>query len=614
MKISALILLLTSASAAPPGGLGAQPPSGGSPQGPSAGIHSRREPPKAYWTRQRAAEVLGKTQDVRLAPDLSGLGAGEKRAVGHLLKAGAVFQRLYEESRHHQARAALADLQALDAKGGDRERTQALLRLYRLNQGPIATTLDNTREPFLPVDAPAPGKDVYPWGVTREELERFLAAHPEERPGLLHTRTVVRRATAANQQRDLAALRRHPVLDTLHPGLRARLSRPASAGAFYAVPYSVAYADEMVEAYGHLMDAAAAVEVDDAELAGYLRNRARDLLSNDYESGDAAWVTGRFKRLNAQIGAYETYDDELYGTKAFHALSLLLRDDAATTALRQAITGLQEMEDSLPYEPHKRVREDIPVGVYEVIADFGQARGTNTATILPNESYLARRYGRTILLRTNIMRNPDLFAVTLGTWAAAVAEPFEADLKVDGDFHRTLWHEIGHYLGVDRDRQGRELDVALQDNSAALEEMKADLVSLFLVPALRQKGYYDDERQRAVYASGIRRTLQNVKPRRDQPYQTMQLMQFNYFLEKGLLSWDPAAGALSIHYERYPETVAALLREVLEVQAAGDKPASDRFIERYTTWRDDLHGVLAANMRARQPYRFRLVRYAALGD
>ena len=33
-----------------------------------------------------------------------------------------------------------------------------------------------------------------------------------------------------------------------------------------------------------------------------------------------------------------------------------------------------------------------------MIADFGQARGGNTATILPNESYLARRYGRTILL------------------------------------------------------------------------------------------------------------------------------------------------------------------------------------------------------------------------
>ena len=57
--------------------------------------------------------------------------------------------------------------------------------------------------------------------------------------------------------------------------------------------------------------AADAVEADDAEFAGYLRNRGRDLLSNDYESGDAAWVTGRFGRLNAQIGTYETYDDAL---------------------------------------------------------------------------------------------------------------------------------------------------------------------------------------------------------------------------------------------------------------------------------------------------------------
>jgi hypothetical protein len=570
--------------------------------------------PAGYWSRERAAEVLAKTQDVRLAPDLSSLSAGERRAVDHLLLAGQVFQRLYEDSRHRQARTAFDALEALDRQRADVERTQALMRLYRLNQGPIGTTLANAREPFLPVEAAPPGKNVYPWGVTKDEVDRFLAAHPEERGRLLHPRTVVRRATAADQQRDLAVLQRHPALDTLHPGLRQRLSQPPAADGFYAVPYAVAYGDEMVKAYGHLMDAAQAVEGDDAEFAGYLRNRARDLLGNDYESGDAAWITGRFGRLNAQIGAYETYDDELYGTKAFHALSLLLRDDAATTALRQAIRGLQEMEDSLPYEPHKRVREDIPVGVYDVIADFGQARGTNTATILPNESYLTRRYGRTILLRTNIMRHPELFAVAAGTWQAAVAGPFDADLKLDGDFYRTLWHEIGHYLGVDRDRQGRDLDLALEDNAAALEEMKADLVSLFLVPALRQRGYYDDARMRAVYASGIRRTLQNVKPRREQPYQTMQLMQFNYFLEKGLLSWDAAQKALAIHYERYPETVAALLREVLAVQAAGDKPASDRFIERYTSWQDDLHGVLAANMRANQPYRFRLVKYAALGE
>src|SRR4029079_9429746 len=110
-----------------------------------------------------------------------------------------------------------------------------------------------------------------------------------------------------------------------------------AAGGFYAVPYAVAYADLMIRAHRLLREAADAPAADDSEFAGYLRNRARDLLSNDYESGDASWVTGRFRALNAQIGAYETYDDELFGAKAFHGFSLMVSDEAATTALRGAI-------------------------------------------------------------------------------------------------------------------------------------------------------------------------------------------------------------------------------------------------------------------------------------
>jgi hypothetical protein len=566
-----------------------------------------------YWTREQAEAVLSRTQELRLAPDLGALTTGERRALGRLLEVGQLVQGIYEQTRHHQARQALAALE-----GPARPpHAPALLRLYRLNQGPIATTLDNQREAFLPVDPTVPGKNVYPWGVTREEIDRYLAAHPAERDRILDPRTAVRRATADNLRRDLADLTGHPVLDTLHPGLRARLSMQADPSAFYAVPYPVAYADEMLKAYGLLMQAADDVRSDDPELAGYLRNRARDLLSNDYESGDAAWVTGRFGRLNAQIGAYETYDDELYGTKAFFAVSLLLRDEKATAELREALKGLQEIENALPYAgppAPKAIREDIPVGVYQVIADFGQARGTNTATILPNDALLARRYGRTILLRANIMRNEEIFESAGQIWQAAVADAFHDDLGRDGDFQRTLWHEVGHYLGVDRDRQGRPLDAGLQENAPALEEMKADLVSLFAARALRARGYYDDAGLRDVYAAGIRRTLQTVRPRRDQPYQTMELMQMNYFLEKGLIAWDADRQALVIRYDRYHDTVTELLREVLAVQYAGDKAASDRFIERYTAWSPDLHERLAEKMRAATPYRFRLVRYAALGE
>ena len=559
------------------------------------------------WTTAQSREILDKTETLRLAPDTSHWSAGERAAAAKLIEVGHIFQNVYEAQRHHQALAARARL-----KPGTDEAT-----LYRLFQGPIATTLDNRRVPFLAVAEPPPGKNVYPLDLTKSDYDAYLAAHPEQRAELTHLRSVVRRADKPSLDRDIAKLRQHPILQANHPALLPRLTKLAEApdrAILYAAPYSVAYADEMIRASALLHEAADAVAGDDEEFARFLRNRARDLLSDDYESGDAAWITGRFKNLNAQIGAYETYDDELSGTRAFYALNVLARRQAETGALRKGLQGLQAVEDSLPYDRKKRVREDIPVGVYDVVADFGQSRGTNTATILPNEAYLARRYGRTILLRANIMRSPEIFGGNRSGWAAAVEPQFADHLTADSQFNRTLWHEIGHYLGVDRTRDGRDLDVALGADVNLIEEMKSDLVSLFAGEELRRNGYFDDAKLRAHYASGILRTLQKVKPRRDQPYQTMQLMQFNWFLDKGVLRFNPATGKLAIDYGRYRPAVEGLLREVLAVQDAGDPARSDAFIKHWSGWDEKLHGRLAEAMRAQERYRYRLVTYAALGD
>jgi hypothetical protein len=573
--------------------------------------------PAGYWPLEKSRPLVERTQTTRLAPDLSHLAAGERAAVARLLEAGKIFQELYEQQRHARALNARDELALRDRRLGSPIATQNLLTLYRLFQGPIATTLENRREPFLDVDPVVPGKNVYPWGVKKEEIEAFLSAHPERRDSVLDLRSVVRRADTPSLRRDLLTLRQHPAIAALHPGLVEDLTRLAARPDpkfFYAVPYSVAYAEQLTRAHALLNEAADAVQKDDEEFARYLRNRSRDLLSDDYESGDAAWITGRFKNLNAQIGSYEVYDDELYGVKTFFALSLLAARRDESQALRSAMRGLQELENSLPYKQHKRVREDIPVGVYDVVADFGQSRGGNTATILPNESYLARRYGRTILLRANIMRSPEIFEGTNRAWEAAVAPAHAKELTPDGNFYRTLWHEVGHYLGVDATKDGRDLDTALQDASSLLEEMKADLVSLYVAEALRKQNYYTAAQLRSVYASGVNRVLQNNRPRRDQPYNTMQLMQWNFFLENGLLEFDRQSQRLKIDYGKYHDVVGRLLARVLEVQYAGDRAAAERFVEQYTKWDENLHGAVAKNIRDQQRYRFRLFRYAALGE
>jgi hypothetical protein len=571
--------------------------------------------PDGYWPVEKSQPILDKTQEVRLAPDLSRLSEGERKAVNKLLEVGKIFQALYEQQRHPNALSSRRDLEQLDQRLGSPAATRNLLTLYRLFQGPIANTLENTRAPFLPVMMAPPGQNFYPLDITQDEVEAFMKANPAKRDAILDARTVVRRATSANLQRDIARLKQYPVLATLHPRLQPelqKLSAQPNSKTLYAVPYSLAYADELIRAHLLVNEAADLVQPSDDEFARYLRNRSRDLLSNDYESGDASWITGRFKNLNAQIGSYETYDDGLFGVKSSFAFSLLKTLQKETQDLRQAMKGLQALEESLPYKNHKRVREDIPVGVYEVIADFGQARGGNTATILPNESYLARRYGRTILLRANIMRDASTFQNTGRAWEAAIAPAHKQDLTSDGNFYRTLWHEVGHYLGVDTTANGRDLDTALQEDANALEEMKADLVSLFVAEALMKQGYYTASQLRSVYASGINRVLQNNKPRRDQPYNTMQLMQWNFFMENGLLKFDPKSGQISIDYDKYHDVVGKMLAKTLEVQYNGDKAAADRFIDQYTTWDEKLHGVVAKNIRDQQRYRFRLYKYSAL--
>jgi hypothetical protein len=143
--------------------------------------------------------------------------------------------------------------------------------------------------------------------------------------------------------------------------------------------------------------------------------------------------------------------------------------------------------------------------------------------------------------------------------------------------------------------------------------MKSDLVSLFAYRRLETKGLVTKAALRDVEASGILRTLNLNRPRRDQPYQTMQLAQFNFFLDKGLLA-SGADGRLSIRYERYDETVTALLREVLALQRGGDPKATEAFFTRWTTWTDPLHEALGRRLAAAEGPRYRIVRYAALGE
>src|SRR6185369_7402373 len=210
--------------------------------------------PAGYWPLEKSQPIIDKTQTIRLSGDLLKLSDGEKKAVAKLIEAGQIFQKLYEEQRHPEAVSSYRALEQLDKRTGSTAATQNLLTLYRLFQGPIATTLENKREPFLPVDPTKPGKNVYPWGITKEEIEQALGlstGQADKRDKVMDLRTVVRAVSVKNLQADIATLHKYPVLETLHPGLLTELqhlsSGPRQGNAdIYAVPYAVAYADDLM--------------------------------------------------------------------------------------------------------------------------------------------------------------------------------------------------------------------------------------------------------------------------------------------------------------------------------------------------------------------------------
>lgn len=567
--------------------------------------------PAGYWPAEEARRILDKTLTFRLETDLGGLSPAERLVLDRLVAVGQILDDLNAEQRHHQALAARRELRKLHERLGEPARTADLLDLERLFQGPIATTLENDLVPFLPVDPWTEGKNVYPWAIERDEIETHLAAHPEDRPSVLGLHTVVRRSSPAALKRDLATIRAHPELALLHPGLvpslEARAAQP-TRHALYAVPYSVAWPGPMVDASGLLAEAAVAIDAERRDLATFLRLRAIDLLSDDNEAGDAAWVRGDVGRIDAVIGAYETYDDDLFGAKAFFGLTLFLRDEAATASLRRAMGDLQEIEASLPYDSRRRVRTDIPAGSYDVLAAFGQGQST-AAEILPNDPDLMRKYGRKILVRRNLYTHPDSLARARARWEAAMERDFHGDLSPEGRYQQVVWHEIGHYLGPETDREGRALERQLEDDAAPVEELKAELISQYAAHRLEELGHVSPEEVRGIAAGGLFASLRPVRPIRSQPYPTLWLMEFNFFLDRGLLIYED--GKVGIRWDRHDSTVKELLGEVLAIQESGSKQAAATFIERWSGW-DERHAALAASIRDAERYRYSLPTYGLL--
>ena len=209
---------------------------------------------------------------------------------------------------------------------------------------------------FVPVigDQPRPpGGYVFPPDLTKDELDAYVTAHPDEKDALLSPFTVV--------QRDGDKL--------------------------VAIPYHEAYA-EYVEPTATLLEEAADLSQNES-LANYLRLEANALRTDDYFDADMAWLDVD-ANLDVSIGPEEVYDDQLTGQKTFYKTNVLVVDKEAGAQLDKFKAAVPDLQANLPVPEAYRPDQTgtlTPIELADDVRRSGQARSVmeGVAFSLPND-------------------------------------------------------------------------------------------------------------------------------------------------------------------------------------------------------------------------------------
>ncbi|MGE0352412.1 MAG: Zn-dependent hydrolase, partial [Gemmatimonadales bacterium] len=301
---------------------------------------------------------LAKYTSVKLTTDLSVLTPKERQMIPILIDAAKLMDDIYWVEAYGNRDSLLASLPDADYR-----------RFARINYGPWDRLDANV--PFVPGVGPKPaGANFYPRNMTRPEFEAAAAGNP----ALKSLYTLVRRD---------------------------------AQGRLQAVPYYLAFADQVKRAAGLLRRAAALAE--DPGLRRYLELRADALLTDQYQPSDLAWMDMKNNTVDVVIGPIETYEDELFNYKAAHEAFVLVKDREWSARLSRYISILPELQRGLPVpDAYKQETPgtDSDLNAYDAIYYAGESNaGSKTIAInLPNDEEVQTTKGTRRLQLKNAMR------------------------------------------------------------------------------------------------------------------------------------------------------------------------------------------------------------------
>jgi hypothetical protein len=418
-------------------------------------------------------------------------------------------------------------------------------------------------EPFLGASPKPPGAGFYPPDMTKEEWERWLAAHPQDRDAFQGLFTVIRR----------------------------------DGDGLTAVPYSQAYRDRLTRAADRLREAAQ--KTGNLSLRKYLTSRADAFLSNDYYASDLAWMD-LDSDIEVVIGPYEVYEDGLFNYKAAFESFVTVRDRAESEKLAVYAQHLPDMERHLPIpDSHKNFNRkfESPIKVVQEVFTAGDGRrGVQTSAFnLPNDERVREAKGSKKILLKNVMEAK--FWKSGWPIADRVLDPSQAALvSFDAYFNHTLFHELSHGIGpgMITGPGGKRMEsrLLLKNLYSTIEECKADVVGIWTILQAIDNGWLSavDEKSLAMTISGL--AFRSMRFGVEEAHGGGVAIQWNWFREKGLI--EPIEGhRFRVRTEKFREVVRSLANELLEIEATGDFGRAQKLLAGYGKSTPEMEAVIA---------------------
>ena len=380
----------------------------------------------------------------KLTTDLSHLSDKEKQILTYFFEAGKIIDNLYWKQTLGNKESFLGQIQGEDAKK------------YALIQYGPWDRLDNNKS-FLTNVGPKPdGANFYPQDMTKDEFEKLADTNKTNQY------TVIRRDDAGK----LKVLWYHDVF-------KSELEKAAT------------------------LLRSAAILAEDEGLKKYLTLRADALLNSQYLASDLAWMDMKDSKIDFVIGPIENYEDALFGYKTAFESFILIKDPDWSTKLQKYSAMLPELQGQIPTDP--KYKTEIPgansdLNVYDVINYAGDcnAGGKTIAINLPNDPAVHVQKGtRKLQLKNAMQAKFDKIMVPI---ANLVIDPAQIKhVTFDAFFSNVMFHEVAHGMGVKNTVTGKgTAREALKETYSSIEEGKADIMGLWLVTKLREKGEITD--------------------------------------------------------------------------------------------------------------------------